>query len=513
MTTLVKFRLRLAVLAIVFTLAAQAQAPPPGQPATPVANQVPLSGRSGETGSVNTGQSPVAGTTNSVNTINPTIQVQGPYTGSVPGGGAVPDKLTLQEAVKRGLDFNLGTRGLTYAIRQAQGQSAVVRSSLMPNVTGSLAETVQQTNLRAQGIRISAPFPGFAFPGIVGPFNYFDLRARLTQSIADLTALNNYRSANESLHAAEFQSKDARDLVVLATGGAYLQVAAAKARVISARSQLEAAEALFKQTAEQRAVGLVAQIDVNKSEVQSLTQRQRLVTLENDLSKQKINLARIIGLPPNDKFDIANDIPYAESPSTTEDDAVAEALTKRPDIQAAEAQIRAAERARDAARAERMPSLSMNADYGAIGTNPAQSHGTFSVTGTLRIPIWQGGRAEGDIEQASAALDQRRAELADAKSRAESDVRSAYLDIGSAASQVELARRNLDVTRQTLELTRQRFEAGVTDAVDVSQQQAAVASSELDYINGVFAHNVAKLGLARAAGDAADNLGRFLKLQ
>ena len=122
---------------------------------------------------------------------------------------------------------------------------------------------------------------------------------------------------------------------------------------------------------------------------------------------------------------------------------------------------------------------------------------------------WQGGRTDGDIEQASAALEQRRAELADARSRAESDVRNAYLDIASAASQVELAQRNLEVTRQTLDLTRQRYEAGVTDVVDVSQAQAAVAGAELDYINGVFAHNVAKLSLARAAGDAADNLGRI----
>jgi len=179
---------------------------------------------------VNTGQSPVAGTTNSVNTINPTIQVQGPYSGSVPGG-AVPDKLSLQDAVKRGLEYNLGTRGLTYAVRQARGQATVVRSALMPNVNGSLSETVQETNLKAQGFRISAPIPGFSFPTIVGPFNYFDLRARVTQSIADLTALNNYRSANESLRAQVFLARDAKDLVVLAVGGVYLQVAAAKARV------------------------------------------------------------------------------------------------------------------------------------------------------------------------------------------------------------------------------------------------------------------------------------------
>ena len=95
----------------------------------------------------------------------------------------------------------------------------------------------------------------------------------------------------------------------------------------------------------------------------------------------------------------------------------------------------------------------------------------------------------------------------------ESEVRNAFLDLQAATSQVEVARQNLDVTRETLDLTRQRFDAGITDSVEVSQAQSSVASAELDYINSVFAHNVAKLSLARAAGGSAESLPRFLKLQ
>jgi outer membrane protein TolC len=282
--------------------------------------------------------------------------------------------------------------------------------------------------------------------------------------------------------------------------------------VESARAQLESANALYDQTAQQRAVGLVTQIDVNKSQVQALTQQQRLATLQNDLAKQKINLARLTGLPPNARYDLTDDIPYADAPVTGEEDAVAQSLAQRADIKAAEAQIRAAERASAAARDERLPSLALTADYGVIGVNPSQSHGTFSVTGTLRFPIWQGGRAGGDIEQANAALDQRRAELEDLKGKVEADVRNAFLDLEAAKSQVEVAQKNLDVNRETLTLTRQRFEAGVTDSVDVAQTQANVAAAELDYIDAVYAHNVAKLSLARALGGTADSLPRFLRL-
>jgi outer membrane protein TolC len=223
------------------------------------------------------------------------------------------------------------------------------------------------------------PSLGFSIPTIVGPFNYFDLRATLTQTVADMTAWNNYRSAKENLRANELSAKDARDLVVLAVGGAYLQVIAAAARVNSARAQLETANALYQQTSQQRSVGLVAQIDVNRSRIQMLTQQQRLASLQNDLGKQKINLARMTGLPPNDRYDVVDDVPFAAAPAITMEDALKQAFSQRSDLKAAEAQVQAAERSRSAARAERLPSLSLSADYGAIGTNPSEAHGTFSV--------------------------------------------------------------------------------------------------------------------------------------
>src|SRR5581483_3846463 len=240
------------------------------------------------------------------------------------------------------------------------------------------------------GIRFHSSLPGFSIPTVVGPFNYFDLRARLTQTVADLTAWKNYRSAEESARANQLSVKDARDLVALAVGGAYLQVITAKARVDSARAQLDTAKALFQQTSQQHSAGVVAQTDVNRSRVQMLTEQERLETLQNDLAKQKINLARLIGLPASDRFEISDNVPFSAAPAINTDDALQQAYAHRQDLKAAEAQIRAAELAKSAARAERLPSLAVNADYGANGLNPDQAHGTFSVTGALTIPIWRG---------------------------------------------------------------------------------------------------------------------------
>ena len=235
--------------------------------------------------------------------------------------------------------------------------------------------------------------------------------------------------------------------------------------------------------------------------------------MENDFAKQKINLARLTGLPPNESYQLTDDLPFAAPPAISETDAIAQALATRADLKAAAAQLSSASYQRRAARAERLPSLDVAADYGVIGTNPAQSHGTFTVVGTLRVPIWQGGRAEGDIAQADAALDQRRAEVQDIRGRIESDVRGALLDLQAATSQVELSRNNRQLARQTAELTKQRLDAGIADTLEMVQSQEAIATADLDTITSLFAHNLAKLSLARSLGQAAENLDAYLKMQ
>jgi outer membrane protein TolC len=315
------------------------------------ANELPLSGTNGQSGAVGVEQVPVAGTTASVNTLNTSIQASGPFTGSVNGSAKRPfsGNLSFMDAIGRGLDYNLGTEGVAQAIRQAHGQTKVARSSLLPNLSATASETEQQTNLTVAGIRFNTSVAALSIPTIVGPFNYFDLRAHLSQTIADVASWKNYRSAQENARSIDFTMKDARDLVVLAVGGSYLQVIAAKQRVVSEQAQLATAAALFDQASQQRAAGLLSQTDVNRSRIQMLTERERLETLENDLSKQKINLARMIGLPANDEFEQTDIIPFSPISDIDVDSALRDAYEHREDLKAADAQVRAAQLASSAA--------------------------------------------------------------------------------------------------------------------------------------------------------------------
>jgi outer membrane protein TolC len=479
--------------------------------AGPAAVVLPASGRNNPGGSVAAAEQPVPGTTTSVNTLNPSVQISGPYSGSTRSTTAMPfsGKLSLREALERGLAYNLGAVGLAQTVRQTGAQVTVARSALLPNINGNLSETVVQNNLAAMGLRISVP--GFHIPTIVGPFNYFALQATLSQTVANLTAIDNYRSARATARASQYSLQDARDLIALAVGGAYLQVLAAQARVDAAQAQLDTANALFHQSTEQHREGVLGRLNLDQSQLRTLTQQQQIITLRNDLAKQKINLARLTGLAPNAGYQLTDSFPFSPAPFPSVDAAVAQAEQQRADLKAAQSQVEAAAKALSAARAQRLPSAAISGNYEVIGTNPAQSHGAFTVVGTLSIPLWQGGRTAGDIAQAEAVLAQRQAELDDTRSQIEAQVRQACLDLEAAASQVEVARQNLQVAQETLEMTRARMEAGVINTVEVVQAQQTVASAQLDLIDSVFAHNLAKLSLARALGHATDRIPSLLK--
>jgi outer membrane protein TolC len=450
----------------------------------------------------------------SVNTITSTVQVQGAYQGSVPSGQTpgAPLALTLDEALRRGLEYNLGGVGFQNGVRDAEGLRLIERSALLPRVVTGLTVTEQQVNLAALGFTgASFGVAGISIPTVVGPFRYFDLRAGVSQSIFDLTRRRNFRGAKENLRSAEFSFQDARDLIVLAVTGGYLQVIAAGARMETTRAQVATAQATYRQAVDRRAAGVAPRIDETRTQVELQVQQQRLSAVENDLAKLKIALGRLIGLPPGQEFTLSDTLPYAPLNGVTFSDALARAYANRADLKSAESQIRAAEQARGAAVAERYPTVEFSGDYGVIGPSPADSHGTFAVTGAVRLPIFQGGRVRGEIEQADAALAQRRAEYADLRGRIDADVRTAFLDLNTAAAQVGVAQSNRGLAQDTLTQARDRFAAGVADTLEVVQAQEAVAMAEQDYISSLYSHNLAKATLARAMGQADQNVRQFLR--
>jgi outer membrane protein TolC len=427
-----------------------------------------------------------------------------PFLGSAPAGTATaePIALSLKDAVNRALQHNLGLLLQEEAVKSAHGARWRALADLLPNVSGGASGARQVINLEAYG------FPGE--PKIIGPFNVFDARVYLSQPVIDLRAAGEARAASANERAEAYGVRSARDLVTLVAVNLYLESVTAASRIEAARAQQATAGALFTQASDMKQSGVVAGIDVLRAQVQVQNQRQRTIRAENDFERSKLQLARAIGLPPGQAFTLTDKIPYAPVADVTVEAAMKTALSSRADYLAAQERVAAAEASRRAAAGSLWPTLHVDADYGAIGQTPATAHATYRMAATVRVPIFEAGRATARRLEAAAELRRRQVELEDFKGRIEYDVRTALLDLRASAQQLEAARTTVTLAGQELDQARDRFAAGVAGNIEVTQAQEAVAAASESYIAALYTNNLAKATLARAVGTAEQSVSAFL---
>ena len=471
---------------------------------------MPLSGRGTPDNPVTVTQQTAPGggsASGDVNVLNTTIMVQGPYAGSVPTGKLAPDTLplTLDDALKLALRNNLGRLSQDAGVTQAEGQRLSARSALLPNLNIGAAEVFSKENLRTVGLKTNIIPPASIF-------NYDDLRGVLQQTVVDLVSLHQFHGATETLKSTQLNARNARDLIVLAVAGTYLQLTASRARLAASQAQVEYDKSVFNRARDQYDAGLAAKLDATRAEVQLETEEERSISLQADVETQSLRLARLIGLPIGQKFAAVDVYPYQPMSGYTLDTALDRAMQRRQDLLAASASMKAADAAVKAARSERLPNISIRADAGVAGTAPTHTAlGVYTVEGLVTIPVYNGGRVEGDEKQAHAAQIQRRAEYEDTRSQVDQDVRQAFIQLNAAESQVRVAGRNQVLAHESLTQSVDRFVAGVTDTVEVVQAEQAVVQADNDQISALFEHNLAKLSLARAMGAAEETLPQLLR--
>ena len=430
---------------------------------------------------------------------NQTAPTAASFQGSVPTGevSAQPIGLSLDDAIQRGLRTNLGVILSGTQTTAARGQRLSELQALLPEVDFKAQESLMQVDLPAQGLRI----PGF--PKIIGPFGYTDLRASLSWSLVDVASLRNYMAAKHNFAAAQLSAQDARDLVVLTVGNAYLLAVADETRVSSVEAQVATAKVSLDQAAANHSAGTAPLLDELRARVDYQTLQQQLIVAQNALEKDKLALARTIGLPLAQSFSLMDKAPYTAFDLIDVDAAIREAHANRKDLAALLEQTKAAEEQRKAATADRLPTFKFNGDYGDIGVNVAHSHGTGDATGTLSVPLFKEFGLRGEAQTAQAQLDTARAQASDKSAQVDADVRDALLDIASAQKQVEVARSSVELASEELKEAQERYANGVSDNLGVSQAQQSVAQANDQYVASLYRHNMAKLSLARALGAGA----------
>jgi outer membrane protein TolC len=425
---------------------------------------------------------------------------------SVRQGEARPESLllSLPDAIDRATKYNLGMLVSESETRVARTERVKALADLLPDVRANVSQTAEQISLAAYG------FTGLGgIPPVVGPFPIFQAQLQLSQPIIDIRLKHELRRQSQEFAAANFSQQNVRELVVLVTADLYLEAVAGAARVDTARAQLKTAQAVYDRAVDLKNAGEVAAIDVLRAQVELKGQQQRVVFVQNELAKQKLSLAKAIGMPLDQQVTLTSGLPGTTSDPPAFAQLLETAINARPDYLRAQSLVNAGKEALKAAESRRLPTLGFNGNYSDIGPNPLQSHGTFLAEASLSVPLFQGGRIQAEADDAKAVLDRRKAEADSLQFRIEYDLRTAYLDIESAAEQVRVAQTAVELAEQQLVQARDRFSAGVADSLEVVQSQQAVAVANENYISSLFSLNIARTALARATGDSEPAIKRF----
>ena len=438
-------------------------------------------------------------------------QTQNPYLGSVPSKNTGEQiDLSFKSAIDRGLRYNLGiveSGQASVAVRSARLRAL---AALLPQLSATATQAYENISYKEIGLKLP-PIPGLgSLPATSGGFGYQDARVKLEQSLFNAQLRNEYRARQSNERASASSIQDSHDVVVFSVATAYSQVVATAARLETAKAQLASARELEEQTANRFKSELSPEIDSIQAQVERQSAEQRVTNVANQLAKDKLTLARIIGLGVDQHFQLTDRLTYRPAPGLTNESFTQEALDGRADLRSAEASVEAAKFNLRAQKAQRLPTVSISANYGGGGTNVGNFNQVYAIAGNVSVPIFTGGRIHADIEQAEAELTRREAEYEDLKGRVTYDVRVAWLDLSASDSSVKVAQRNKELASRALAQSQDRYTNGVTNYLEVVQAQEAVVTANENYIESVFSYRVALIALARAVGNAETKLSELL---
>jgi outer membrane protein TolC len=422
------------------------------------------------------------------------------------GGAQQPAiyRLTLQDAIQKALQANLNVLVDGTRVEEAEGaRMRLFSAALLPRINAQTYANVQNRDLRAFGISV----PGL--PEVVGPFSNYDIRIYAQQNLIDLQSRHNLKASERAVDSSKLDLRDARDLIVRAVAGLYLNAQSAAARATAAQSRVTDSTTLYKLAKDKHDAGTATGVDVLRSEVQLANDKQALLIAENQYKQSLLALERNLGMNPGMALELSEPLQYHPVSQSEVESLVPSALAARADYLSLASQRQELVEQQRANRARSYPKLSINGNYGGIGRSIGGIQGTGLLQGQIDFTVFDGDRG-GEAAVLASSMKRIEDEIADLRRGIDEEIREALLNLDSATQQVTVAEEGQNLARRELELAQDRFQSGTANNVEVVTAQDELARAEENYILAVSSHVDAKFALARAQGDTEKNIVLYL---
>lgn len=411
----------------------------------------------------------------------------------------------LQLSLRQAVEIALAPEGSTRvqlareALKQAETRAAQSRAGLLPDLEGYITEQNQVRNLKAFGIQYPN-IPGIRFPTIVGPFDIFDVRAQVNQSIFDLSTIRRYQASKVAVEAARSDNDGTRDQVTEQVARAYLTGLRAQAGLETAGANVELSEALLQLARSQKTAGTGTGIEVTRAQVQLANDQQRLLVAQNEVERSHLQLLKVLGLKLENPVELTDKLSYVPVDSLDLPQALETALRTRAELRAQERKEQSARLNNSAVKMERLPSLGAFADYGTIGSSVNNAFPTRTYGVTLRVPVFDGGRRDARRAETASQYRQERIRTTDLRDQIELDVRVALDTLRSSDAQVKASEEGLKLSESELAQSERRYKAGVTNSTEVTDAQTRLYRARENHLSALFNFNLARIDLSAAMG-------------
>ena len=408
--------------------------------------------------------------------------------------------LGLREAIDLALAQNASIQIARLQVLESRGAYGVVRSGYLPQFGVTATQSVQTVNLRGVGLS----FPGV--PARVGPFGVFDARPTARQTIFDLSLVHRMAEARQRIRQAELDAESMREATLLGVVDLYLRCLYADASRAATAARLASAEALHRQARDFLESGTGNRLELLRAAAQMETERTALARQNRDFATSTLMLLEIVGLPVDTPVRLTQSLTLDAAAVPPLEEVERRALANRSEIKAVEAKLQAAGLSVKGARAQRLPTLGFEADYGIVGDRLNQGLSTYRAAGRLEIPLFQGGKIAAETSQATARLEQAATELTSVENNVRLDVRVAFAQLTAAHESAAAAQRAASAGAEAVELAQLRFEAGVANNLEVVDAQKERARTDELEVSALYELYLARANLAKAVGDIASFL-------
>lgn len=419
----------------------------------------------------------------------------------------------LQLSLKRAVEIALTPEGSArvalaqQSIKQAESRALEARAALLPNLDASVQDRNQTVNLQTFGLGFQLPL-GFSLPSIAGPFTVFDARVSGQQSVFNFSDFRKYKTAKSAISTANADFDATKNQVADQVARAYLTSLRADAALETARANVDLSGALERLANSQKNAGTGTGIEVTRAQVQLANDRQRLIVAENDRRRAVLQLLRTMGVNLDMEVQLTDTLSYQPVDVANLESAIAQARKQRAELRAQQRREETARMNFDAVRAERYPSIGAFGDYGTTGLEIVGAHPTRTYGIQLKVPVFDGGRRESRRSETYSQYEQEKIRSRDLDLQIELDVRLAVDSVRSAQAQVETAREGLMLAQNELEQAQRRYQAGVTNSIEVTDAQTRLDRARDNQIAALYNYNLARIDVATATGTIGDYLNQ-----